>query len=206
MSAQYKIQENPPTKIGEQHFTDHARFIPRDTVRINRLCEEISAASTFSAGDIKGVLQALSDRIAFHLEFGDDLDIEGLGHFTASLRCRPPVKGEKITAVHVKFNTVKFRCCKELRDRLRVMRFEPVPKRERYADLSEAERRRNIIDWLGIEGVIQSSVCMSINACSRYTAQRDLKGLAGEGKIARIGHGKAVMYKLLSLPLSLENR
>jgi len=196
MSAQYKIQGNPPQRIGEQHFTDHARFIPRETVRINRLCEEISAISTFSSGDIKGVLQALGERIAYHLEYGNDLDIEGLGHFTASLRCRPPASGERLTAVHVKFNTVKFRCGKELRNRLRGMRFDPVPKEERYAGLPAEERQRNIMDYLGRSGVIQSSVCMSINACSRYAALRDLEALAGEGKIARIGSGKAVMYRL----------
>ncbi|MDR2968184.1 MAG: HU family DNA-binding protein, partial [Tannerellaceae bacterium] len=174
---------------------DHARFIPRNTVRLNRLCEEISASSTFSAADIKGVLQALGDRIVHHLYEGNDLDIEGLGHFTASLRCRQPENGGKLTARHVEFNTVKFRCSAELRKRLHTMRFEPVPKDERYAGLPTEERRQNIMQHLGREGVIQSATCMAINACSRYAALQDLEALSAEGRIARIGTGKTVMYR-----------
>lgn len=195
MSAHYKIQESPQPAPNDQLRPVHARFIPSDTVRIDQLCKEISAISTFSPGDVKGLLQALSDRIVFHLEYGKDLDIEGLGHFTASLQCDQPLNGGRHTAVHVHFKTVKFRCCKRIKDKLQTMDFEPVPKADRYSGLSAEKRKRNILNYLSQKEVIQSSGCMGLNNCSRYMALQDLEALMKEGKIRRIGHKKSAMYK-----------
>jgi len=196
MSAHYKILENPQPEPDKQPISYHARYIPTSTVRINQLCKEISEMSTFTSGDIKGIIEALSNRIIFHLEYGEDLDIEGLGHFTVSLDCDQPQNGERHTAVHVHFKTVKFRCCKNIKEKLRWMHFEPVPKEDRYSGLSPERRRRNILNYLSRRNVVQSSDCMAINNCSRYMAIKDLKALMEEGKIIRLGHKKSAMYRL----------
>lgn len=196
MSAYYKIQENPPKEGGSS--SSHARFIPKDTIRIDRLCKEISHMSTFTPGEVKGIMQALSDRIIFHLRYGEDLDIEGLGHFTVSLNCDEPQNGGRHTAVHVHFKTVKFRCSKKIKQELKTMDFEPVPKGNRYSSLSPKKRQQNILNYLAHKEVIQSSVCMALNNCSRYMALRDLKVLMEKKKIVQIGHKKSAMYKLTS--------
>jgi len=198
MSAHYKIQESPQPASNEKPRPAHARFVPKSTVRIDQLCEEISDMSTFTAGDVKGIIQALSDRIIFHLEYGEDLDIEGLGHFTVSLGCDQPLNGGRHTAVHVHFKTVKFRCNKKMKDKLQSMYFEPVPKADRYSDLSPEKRQQNILNYLSRKEVIQSSVCMALNNCSRYMALQDLDALMKEGKIVRIGNKKSAMYRLFA--------
>ncbi|MDF9829511.1 HU family DNA-binding protein [Parabacteroides sp. PF5-6] len=200
MSAQYKIQEDPPKTPNQTAPSYHARFIPGNTVRIDQLCQEISDMSSFTPGDVRGIIQALTDRIVFHLEYGDDLDIEGLGHFTASLHCDQPQNGIRFSAAHVKFKTVKFRCCKLLKERLQSMRFKPVPKEERYSGIAVEKRKENILNHLRNKSVIQSSTCMAINSCSRYMAIQDLKALIAEGKIVQIGNKKSAMYRQETTP------
>ncbi len=89
MSATYNLFKNPGK--GDNL---HARQVNQYTVRIDALCEEISQISSFSSSDVKGVLEALKSRIAFHLKYGDIVELEGLGTFNASLKC-PSLPTEK---------------------------------------------------------------------------------------------------------------
>lgn len=72
MSATYNLFKSPPPQQKEGVKARlHARLVNQHTVRIDRLCEEISEISSFSSSDVKGMLDALQSRIAFHLAYGD---------------------------------------------------------------------------------------------------------------------------------------
>ena len=119
MSATYNLFKNPGK--GDNL---HARQVNQYTVRIDALCEEISQISSFSSSDVKGMLEALKSRIAFHLKYGDIVELEGLGTFNASLKCPSLPTEKQITPHLVRFNKVVFRCSNELKKELRYMKVE----------------------------------------------------------------------------------
>ena len=59
MTAQYGLFRNPPHKGEKESDILHARIIPGRTIRIDRVTREISECTSFSPGDVKGLLQAL---------------------------------------------------------------------------------------------------------------------------------------------------
>jgi len=196
MSAHYELFETPTPRANEQKPSLHARIIPSTTIRIDRICKEISSFSSFSPGDIKGMLEMLSDQIVRHLERGENIELEGIGHFSATVTCQKPATNKRITSSDIRFKTVRFRCCKSIKKRLRSMEFEPLPQDQRYGGYPADERKEKILKYLRKKEVISSSYCMGINRCSRYMALKDLSELIAEGKIVKLGYSKFVVYGL----------
>lgn len=191
MSATYNLFKNP----GKDKNL-HARQVNQYTVRIDALCDEISEISSFSSSDVKGMIDALKSRIAFHLKYGDIVELEGLGTFNVSLKC-PPLPTEKEIKPHlVTFNKVVFRCAKELKKELRYMKVQRANEPSRLKGYSEEKRRANILAYIEKNDTISSMLCCSLNGCSKYTALKDLKALLEEGKIVRLGYRSNAQYGL----------
>lgn len=191
MSATYSLFRNPGKKD-----TLHARQVNQYTVRIDALCEEISDISSFSSSDVKGMLEALKSRIAFHLKYGDIVELEGLGTFNASLKC-PPYSTEKQIPPHlVKFNKVVFRCASELKKELKYMKVERANAPSRLKVYTPEKRKANILAYLANNDTISTLECRSINRCTKYIALKDIHELLDEGKIIRLGYRSNAQYKL----------
>lgn len=196
MTARYGFFKNPPREEEEDKPVLHARIVPGRVIRIERIATEVSASSSFSAADIKGLLQALGDQIVSHLEDGDEIDIEGIGHFSVSLRCPKITKPTQARAEDIYFKSVNFRCSKKIVDRLRCMKVEREPGSSKVPLYTEEERKKNILAYLEKEGAVMSSTCMGLNACSRYMALKDLADLQQEEKIVKLGRRKIAVYAL----------
>lgn len=196
MAARYAFFKNPPREGDEDKQVLHARIVPGRVIRMDRIATEVSAFSSFSAADIKGLMQAIGDQIVSHLEDGDELDVEGIGHFSVSLRCPKITKPTQARAEDIYFKSVNFRCSKRIVDRLRYMKVEREPGTSQAPLYTEEERKKNILDFLEKEGVVMSSTCMGLNACTRYMALKDLKDLQQKGKIVKLGRRKIAVYAL----------
>lgn len=197
MGAQYALYENPnPRKDGKKQPL-HARIVPGRTVRINRIVREISESTSFSPGDIKGLLQAFADQLVSHLEDGDNVELEGLGLFTVSLQCPKVMTPRQVRAEDIQFKTVKFRCSKEITTRLRSMQVERKPGSSKPAKYTEEERKTNILNYMAnSDGTMMSSEYMSVNSCTRYMALKEIKELMEEKKIVKLGRSKLAVYAL----------
>lgn len=189
MSATYNLFKNPGK--GENL---HARQVNQYTVRIDALCEEISQISSFSSSDVKGMLDALKSRIAFHLKYGDIVELEGLGTFNASLKCPPLPTEKQITPHLVKFNKVVFRCASELKNELRFMKVERADEPSRLKRYPSEKRKANILTYIDNNDTISTQECRSINGCSKYLALKDISELLQEGKIVRLGYRSNAQY------------
>lgn len=197
MSAHYALFESPnPGKDGDKRPL-HARIVPSHVVRLDRITEELSGFSSFSSADIKGLLQGLADQLVTHLKNGDEVDLEGIGHFSVSLSCSKQVYSPKqIRSEDIHFKSVNFRCAKSITHRLRGMRVERKPDTSKEALYTKEQRKNNIIKALENDGTIMSSQCMGLNACSRYAALQDIKELIKEGKLMKLGRRKIAIYVL----------
>ena len=191
MSATYNLFKNPGK--GDNL---HARQVNQYTVRIDALCEEISQISSFSSSDVKGVLEALKSRIAFHLKYGDIVELEGLGTFNAFLKCPSLPTEKQITPHLVRFNKVVFRCSNELKKELRYMKVERADEPSRLKGYTEEKRKTNILNYIQQNNTISTLECRSINGCSKYIALKDLRTLLDEQKIVRLGYRANAQYGL----------
>ena len=197
MSANYNLFKNPnPGKKENGKATLHARLVNQRIIRTQELAEDISDACSFNTADVKGMLEALKRRLAFHLRYGAIIEFEGVGTFSVSLKC-PPLTNEKdIKPKHVQFNKVVFRCSNELRKQLKYMEIDRADEESRLQTLSPDKRKANILNYLQTAGSISSSECRGLNGCSKYMALKDLNDLLKEGKIVRLGYRSNAQYGL----------
>lgn len=196
MTAQYGLFRNPPHKGEKESNILHAQIIPGRTIRIARVCREISECTSFSPGDVKGLLQAFADVLVTYLEDGDEVDLDGLGHFSISLKCPKITSPREVRAEDINFKSVNFRCSKEITDRLRCLRVERKPGSSKPVKYTAEERKKRILEFLDKHDTIMSSDCIGINECTRYLALKDLKDLMNEKKIVREGYRKIAVYML----------
>ena len=197
--AKYTLYQSPAPKGVKTERPLHARIDSKGTVRLERIITELSAFSSFSSSDIKGLLDGFINQIVSHIGDGYEVDLDDLGHFSASLICSKRTNDpDKVQSNDIHFKTVKFRCSKNIRKRLHSMSFERTPKKEQYAQLSTEKRKERILGLLENRNTIQTSDCAVTNGCSRYTARKDLSELLQAGKLIQLGYGKYIMYALPS--------
>ena len=85
--AQYEMQEsNLPNEEGKRVLFPRMKLWGQ--ADLDEITEKICRASTFSPGDVKGLVRALADEIACALGEGRSVKIDGLGILTPSLGLR----------------------------------------------------------------------------------------------------------------------
>lgn len=196
MCAKYTFYKNPPARNEEEEESLYAKVVSERKIDTDKLAEEIADTCSFSSGVVKGMLQALSDRLAFHLKYGETVELEGIGNFSVTLKTPKGVTDPKqIRAESLGFKNVVYRCSPTLKHRLKTMPLERavLPKRK---ELIEEERLLNIVEQLKDRNIISSTDCMSFNQCSRYQALKDLKTLFEQDKLTMLGRGKQIYYVL----------
>ena len=96
--------------------TSCARVITRDTKRMHDICEYISECSSVTSADIKGVLEALTSYIGRELSYGYSVELEGLGHFSPSVKSKEVTDQKGNTKSSASIHGVNFRCSPRLKE------------------------------------------------------------------------------------------
>ena len=196
MCAKYAFYKNPPNRETGETGSLYAKVVSGGKITTDKLADEIAQRSTFSSGDVKGVVKALSEMLHYHLSEGETVDIDGIGNFSVTLKTLKGITDPKqIRAESIRFNNVVYRTSPELKHKLKTIPLvrAVLPKRK---DLAEEERLANILSKLKDERLVSSTDCMLFNHCSRYQALKDLKKLNEQGKITWLGRGKQKYYVL----------
>lgn len=120
MSAHYTMREMPDMN-GEGKTRLYPKLIISSCSEENELCERIADNSTFSPGEIQGILISLCKEMAHAMANGQSVRINGLGVFTPSLSLREGKEEEQAddngthrNAVSLEIGNVNFRPDKEL--------------------------------------------------------------------------------------------
>ena len=196
MCAKYAFYKTPPNRETGETGSLYAKVVSGGKITTDKLADEIAQRSTFSSGDVKGVVKALSEMLHYHLSEGETVDIDGIGNFSVTLKTLKGITDPKqIRAESIRFNNVVYRTSPELKHKLKTIPLvrAVLPKRK---DLAEEERLANILSKLKDERLVSSTDCMLFNHCSRYQALKDLKKLNELGKITWLGRGKQKYYVL----------
>lgn len=98
MAAEYDFQRKPNPKGDGELQPMYPRIVNKGTITGKRLVSDISQATSFTPGDVEGVLAALESRISYYLSEGHHVQLGNMGHFSAGLTARPVMDKKEIHA------------------------------------------------------------------------------------------------------------
>jgi len=93
MAAEYDFQRKPNPKGDGELQPMYPRIVNKGTITGKRLVSDISQATSFTPGDVEGVLAALESRISYYLSEGHHVQLGNMGHFSAGLTARHGQEG-----------------------------------------------------------------------------------------------------------------
>ncbi len=92
--AEYNMQElNLPGEDGKRILYPRMKLYGQ--VNLETITEKIAYASSFTRGDIIGLMQAITDEIAYQMGQGYSVKIDNLGKFTLPSACGKTVNGRR---------------------------------------------------------------------------------------------------------------
>ena len=191
----FTLHETPQPKDREGKAPRHARVVHDETVSMEKMCKLISASSSFSSADVKGILEAFQLWMGVYMAGGSIIQLDGLGHFYPVLKSRTYVDEDGKEGLRIRVDTVGFKCAPKLKKSVREAELEEEKRRQPKRFASE-ERLARILDCLASDKYMSSYQVERLNNCSKYIALQDLETLRSEGKIERIGRTRQTLYVL----------
>lgn len=70
MAADYDFRRKPNEKGDEELQPLYPRIVSKGTIDCKRLFREISEASTFTEGDLAGIMVSLQEKVSYYLSEG----------------------------------------------------------------------------------------------------------------------------------------
>ena len=177
MAAEYDFQRKPNPKGDGELQPMYPRIVNKGTITGKRLVSDISQATSFTPGDVEGVLAALESRISYYLSEGHHVQLGNMGHFSAGLTARPVMDKKEIHAQTIFFGKVHFRVSPGFRKQCAgfVERVRAGYGFRHSEDISGAERYRRLCvfldanpfitrkDYSGITGLMQNNTLDDLN-------------------------------------------
>lgn len=150
MAAEYDFQRKPNPKGDGELQPMYPRIVNKGTITGKRLVSDISQATSFTPGDVEGVLAALESRISYYLSEGHHVQLGNMGHFSAGLTARPVMDKKEIHAQTIFFGKVHFRVSPGFRKQCAgfVERVRAGYGFRHSEDISGAERYRRLCAFL----------------------------------------------------------
>ena len=190
--------------------TSCARVITRDTKRMNDICEYISECSSVTSADIKGVLEALTSYIGRELSYGYSVELEGLGHFSPSVKSKEVTDQKGNTKSSASIHGVNFRCSPRLKEMVKknanmggslgssinISTDAGLVKRENLPKTGIEGRKAKMLSYLERNSYINLTDYAGLNNCTRYRASEDIKQFIKDNVIASVGYRTHRIYVL----------
>lgn len=129
MSVKYNIVErkNPLDKNAPSKFYASAKA--DGEINLKAIAKEIAGGSTtVSDTDVLAVLNDLIKAMTRHLTQGEIVKLGDFGNFQITISSDGAETAEKVTAANIKNNKITFRPVADLRDMLKIVKFEKYKK------------------------------------------------------------------------------
>lgn len=192
MSARYKLVRRPAMGKTDEKLPLYPRFAPDGTIRLDELVENAQGRGLSSA-QMKAALQVLQDVVVDALRFGQNIELDGIGTFSMSLKARPVMDKKEIRAESVFFQDVTFRSSAKLRDRLKSLMLYRQDEEE-VTGFTPEECEARTMKYLETHPYISGKTYRSLCHCGKTKAAADLKQMRMDGKLAIKRIGNSYLY------------
>lgn len=199
--AEYQMQEsNLPNEEGKTTF--YPRMKLWNQVDLEYLANNINYASTFTPGDIMGLVRSLTQEIARQMAQGNSVKVDGLGIFTPSLGLRQGKEREtgeegsrKRNSMSICIDNINFRADKQFieetgrrcilnRSKLKPSRssqkFTPEQRLKLAQKFLEENPYMQVADYCRLTGLLRDSAAKEL----RQWATQPEAGIATCGRAA----------------------
>lgn len=193
MKARYRMEKNPDPTGSNDETPLHPRLVPNRTISIREMMIFDKERSTYSEADIAGALKLITDLVYSELKQGNVVEIEGLGFFSVSLESRKVMDKKELRSESVHFKNVNFRCCQEMKDRLKTMNVERM-KEEKRKTYSDEEKFRRLQWYMDRHPYITVMEYRGLNGCTDYKARKELATFVEEGFLHEGGTRHMTIY------------
>ena len=194
MAAEYDFQRRPNPKGDDAVQPLYPRIVNKGTIKMERLVQDIAGMSSFTPGDVTGVMALIEDRISYYLSEGLHVQLGEIGYFSAGLQARPVMDPKEIHSQTIFFGKVHLRVSPDFRKRCAgyVERAKyGIPK---SAEHSGAQPNRRILAFLETHPFITRHDYSGITGLLKNKALNDLNLLVEKGYLNVIGRGSHKVY------------
>ena len=194
MAADYDFRRKPNEKGDEELQPLYLRIVSKGTIDCKRLFREISEASTFTEGDLAGIMVSLQEKVSYYLSEGYHVKLGEIGYFSASLKARPVMDKKEIRSVSISFDNVNFRATKWFRRRSSGTVTRAKFGFQESSDMSEETRRLRLEAFLAKNHFITRREYSGLTGLLKGKAQRELNLLVENGVLNTRGYGNRIIY------------
>lgn len=181
--AKYTMQEvNDLNHEGKTLL--YPRMVIEENVGTEQLVRAAAKSTSFSAGELKGMLEAIRGEMAWQMAQGRSVRLEGIGTFTPALALRKGKEREEAdgktrrNALSIRVGSVHFRADKELARSIDLAcQLERVPGgyKKHVSKYAPEERLRMAQEYLETHAELTVAAYAELTGLSRTTASRELR-------------------------------
>lgn len=196
MSAEYDFQRKPNPKGNGELQPLYPRIVNKGTIKTERIISDISQMSSFTEGDVAGLLAAFEERISYYISEGHHVQLGNMGFFSAGLAARPVMDKQEIHSQTIFFGKVHFRVSPHFRKMCAgfVERIKPGYGFKHSADINGTERYRRLLVFLENHPFITRKDYSGITGLLKNKALNDLNLLVNKGYLTTLGEGSHKVY------------
>lgn len=194
MAAEYDFRRKPNPKGDSELQPLYPRIVSKGTIDSKCLVREISEMSSFTPGDIEGLLVALEERISYYISEGHHVQLGDMDYFSAGLQARPVMDKKEIHAQTIFFGKVHFRVSPHFRKKCsgEVVRSKRGFKES--TDLSGTERYQRLQAFLDSHPFITRKDYCYKTGLLKNKGINDLNLLVEKRVLTTIGQGSHKVY------------
>ncbi|MCD7933247.1 MAG: DeoR family transcriptional regulator [Tannerellaceae bacterium] len=188
MTITYHYFKNPGKD--DQHI--HPRVVNAKKITISDIGEKVTGKCSFTASDVKGVMDAVKDVILDEWKMGNYIHWDEFANISLVLESEPVTDSSDMTPSHVKIKGIRFELLPDVKKKMRHFSMQRST-RHFTTTPSPAVRQQRILSYLRNNENIQSSKAAAISHCSRGTASKDLQRMEKAGLIrSYTGYGQTL--------------
>ena len=191
-------------KTTEGNVPYYPRVLIEHRTNSEEIAQMLSKYTSFTKGDILGVISALGEVIASELVAGHAVYLDGIGRFSPSLKLKDGVEPEQEhkeghrNANSIEFHSINFRPSKELVNicnikgeltRAKVHKSDPM-------NSTLEDRCHMALNYIKASGFLKVRDYVDLTGLSRNKASQELRDLKDAGFLGCRGGGSHVVYIL----------
>lgn len=194
-TIEYDFYENPGKSSEFQKSKYHVRICNRQTVDTDNIVKAISKQCTLTPADIHAVIVAFQDEIAFQLQQGKIVHLDGLCQFDISLKSRLDESSGKENGPDIVLKSVNINPDKKLTERVRKSLCHRVKSRGKHSDsISEIDIIGVLTEHFKKKSTITRAEFQNQCSITKYMACIHINRLLSEGKLKNIGYRRHPIY------------
>lgn len=194
-TIEYDFYENPGKSSEFQKSKYHVRICNRQTVDTDNIVKAISKQCTLTPADIHAVIVAFQDEIAFQLQQGKIVHLDGLCQFDISLKSRLDESSGKENGSDIVLKSVNINPDKKLTERVRENLYHRVKSRGKHSDpISEIDIIGVLTEHFKKKSTITRAEFQNQCSITKYMACIHINRLLSEGKLKNIGYRRHPIY------------